>query len=49
MAKVPRVTAAQVIRARERAGFFLARHPKLLKSILRDAELTPEDFQDLLS
>jgi predicted RNA binding protein YcfA (HicA-like mRNA interferase family) len=74
MEKLPRVTAAKVIRALERVGFFLARqsgshkiykneegkrvtvpyhagrilHPKVLKSILRDGEITIEEFKDLL-
>jgi predicted RNA binding protein YcfA (HicA-like mRNA interferase family) len=68
--RLPRVTAAEVIRAVERAGFFLVRqsgshrifknqlgrrvtvpyhsgavlHPKVLRSILRDSELTVEAF-----
>lgn len=72
--KLPRITAAEVIRALEKAGFFLARqsgkhkiyknregrrvtvsyhsgkilHPKVLKSIIRDADLTIEEFKDLL-
>lgn len=72
--KLPRVTAAGIIRALERAGFFLSRqsgshkifkdmegkrvtvpyhagkiiHPKILKSILRDASLTIEGLKDLL-
>jgi predicted RNA binding protein YcfA (HicA-like mRNA interferase family) len=72
--RLPRVTAAEAIRAIERAGFFFVRqsgshkifknplgrrvtvpshsgatlHPKLLRSILRDAELSPEAFRDLL-
>jgi len=72
--KLPRITAAEVIRALEKAGFFLARqsgkhkiyknregrrvtvsyhsgkilHPKVLKSIMRDADLTIEEFKDLL-
>jgi predicted RNA binding protein YcfA (HicA-like mRNA interferase family) len=72
--KLPRVTAAEAIRALERAGFTLSRqsgshkiyknpagrrvtvpyhsgqtlHPKVLQSILRDAELTAEQFQGLL-
>lgn len=73
--KLPRVTAAEVIRALERAGFFLARqsgrhkiyknragkratvpyhtgkilHPKVLRSILRDADLTVERLRELLT
>ena len=72
--KVPRVTAAEVIRALERGGFFLARqsgshriyknpegkrvtvayhaekilHPKVLRSILQDADWSVEKFQELL-
>lgn len=72
--KLPRVTAAEVIRVLEREGFLLARqggshkiyknqegkrvtvpfharkiiHPRVLKSILRDAGLTVERFQELL-
>jgi len=72
--KLPRVTAAQVIHAIEKTGFFLVRqsgshrifknqtgrrvtvpchsgtvlHPKVLRSILRDAELTLDDFRRLL-
>lgn len=72
--KLPRVTADEVIKALERAGFFLVRqsgshriyrnaegkrvtvpyhagriiHSKLLKSILRDADLTVERFKELL-
>ncbi|MBI3327906.1 MAG: type II toxin-antitoxin system HicA family toxin [Nitrospinae bacterium] len=73
--RLPRVTAAQVIRALERAGFLLARqsgghkiyknregkrvtvpyhagkilHPKVLRSVLRDADLTLERFRELLT
>ena len=73
-AKLPRVTAAETIRALERAGFVLSRqsgshkifknregrrvtvpfhagailHPKVLKSILQDAELSVDAFRDLL-
>jgi len=69
--KLPRVTATDIIRALEKAGFFLARqsgshkiykneqgkratvpfhssdilHPKVLKSILKDAGLTIEDLK----
>ena len=72
--KLPRVTAAEAIRALERAGFLLSRqsgshkiyknaagrrvtvpyhagtilHPKVLRSILRDADLTPEQFHALM-
>ena len=72
--KLPRVTAAEVVKALERAGFSLSRqsgshkifknregkrvtvpyhakkilHPKILKNILRDAELTEEKFRDLM-
>ena len=72
--KLPRVTAAEAIRALEQAGFLLSRqsgshkiyknaagrrvtvpyhagtilHPKLLRSILRDADLTPEQFRALM-
>lgn len=71
--KLPRVSAAEVIRVLEKAGFFLARqsgshkiyknaagkritvpyhsdkilHPKILKSILRDADLSLEEFIEL--
>ena len=74
MAKLPRVTAREVISALEKAGFSLARqsgshmiyknasgkrvtvpfhaqktlHPKLLKSILRDAGIDPADLRNLL-
>lgn len=73
--KLPRVTAAEVVRALERGGFFLARqsgshkiyknergkrvtvsyhagkiiHPKVLRSILRDADWTVETFRTLLT
>ena len=72
--KLPRITAAEAIRALGKAGFFLARqsgkhriyknregkrvtvsyhsgkilHPKVLKSILRDADLTIEEFKRLM-
>ena len=72
--RLPRVTAAEVIRVLERAGSALARqsgshrlskkaagrrvtvpyhaaavlHPRVLRSILRDAELTVEQFEALL-
>lgn len=74
MGRLPRVTADEVIRVLERAGFFLARqsgshkiyknkeggrvtlpyhagrtlHPKVLQSILRDANLTVGEFRGLL-
>ena len=73
MAKLPRLTAREIIAVLERAGFSLARqsgshmiyrnpagkratvpfhasktlHPKVLKSILRDAELTVADLERL--
>jgi len=72
--KLPRVTATDIIRVLEKAGFFLSRqsgshkiyknnegrrvtvpyhagnvlHPKVLKSILKDSELTAEDLKHLL-
>ena len=72
--RLPRVTAAQVVRVVEKKGFILTRqsgshmiyrnasgkrvtipfhagtilHPKVLKSILADAELTVEELQGLL-
>ncbi len=72
--KLPRITAADTIRAVERVGFSFSRqsgshkiyknkegkritvpyhsgkilHPKTLKSILRDAALTIEEFKTLL-
>ncbi|MBI4826539.1 MAG: type II toxin-antitoxin system HicA family toxin [Nitrospirae bacterium] len=72
--KLPRITAAETIRALEKAGFSFSRqsgshkiyknnegkrttipyhsgkiiHPKTLKSILREANLTIEEFNDLL-
>jgi len=72
--KLPMITAAEAIRALERAGFFLAResgshkiyknqegrrvtipyhsgkilHPKVLTSILRDADLTVAEFKELM-
>jgi predicted RNA binding protein YcfA (HicA-like mRNA interferase family) len=72
--RLPRVTAAQIVRVLEKQGFWLARqsgshriykneagkrvtvpyhsgkvlHPKVLKSILRDADLTVEQFRQLL-
>ncbi|HAF70300.1 MAG: hypothetical protein XD60_1509 [Acetothermia bacterium 64_32] len=74
MERLPRVTADEVIKALQRAGFFFARqsgshkiyknkegkrvtvpyhagrtlHPKVLQSILRDADLTVEIFKELL-
>lgn len=74
MAKLPRVTARQIVGALEKFGFALARqsgshmiyknatgkrvtvpfhtsrilHPKILKSILRDADLSVEDLEKLL-
>lgn len=74
MNKLPRVTATEIIKALEHAGFFLARqseshkiyknekgkrvtvpcyagktiHPKVLQNILRDADLTVEEFKILL-
>jgi predicted RNA binding protein YcfA (HicA-like mRNA interferase family) len=71
--KLPRVTAAEVIKVLEQAGFSLARqsgshkiyknqagrrvtlpfhagailHPKLLRSILRDADLSVSQFEKL--
>lgn len=71
---IPRVTAVDIIKALERAGFYFSRqsgshkiyknnegkrttvpyhsgkilHPKTLKSILRDANLTVEEFKELL-
>ena len=72
--KLPRITAADAIKALEKAGFFLAYqsgshkiykntegkrvtipyhvgkilHLKVLKSILRDADLTIEAFKKLM-
>ena len=74
MAKLPRLTAKQIIAVLEKVGFALTRqsgshmifknasgkratvpfhsaktlHPKVLKSILRDANLTTEDLEKLL-
>ena len=74
MEKLPKITAADTIRALEKAGFSLARqsgkhkiyknrkgkrvtiphhlskilHPKVLKSILEDADLTIEKFKELM-
>jgi len=72
--RLPRVTAAEIIRVLERIGFVQVRqsgshrifknekgqrvtvpfhrgkilHPKLLRSILRDADLTTDDLLELL-
>jgi predicted RNA binding protein YcfA (HicA-like mRNA interferase family) len=72
--KLPRVTATDIIRALEKAGYSLSRqsgshkiyknssgrrvtvpyhsgdtlHPKVLKSILKDADLTVEDLKHLI-
>jgi len=72
--RLPRVTAAQIVRVLEKQGFRLTRqsgshriykneagkrvtvpfhsgktlHPKVLRSILRDADLTAEQFQQSL-
>lgn len=72
--KLPRVKAADAIRALERAGFVIVRqsgshriyknaagkrttvpfhsgkelHPKTLKSILRDADLSVEEFLEFM-
>ena len=72
--RLPRITAAEAIRALEKAGFFLVRqsgshkvyknqegrratvsyhpgkvlHPKVLRNILRDADLTTEEFKRLM-
>ena len=72
--KLPRITAADAIKALEKAGFSLSRqsgshkifknkegrrvtvpfhsgkilHPKVLASILRDADLTADKFKDFL-
>ena len=72
--RLPRVSAADAVRALEKAGFFFARqsgshriyknadgqrvtvpyhsgkelHPKILKNILRDADLTAEEFLELM-
>ena len=72
--RLPRVTAAEVVRALEKKDFFLARqsgahkiyknregkrvtvsyhagkilHPKVLKSILNDADWTVGEFQEFL-
>jgi predicted RNA binding protein YcfA (HicA-like mRNA interferase family) len=72
--KLPRVTAADIIRVLEKTGFSLSRqsgshkiyknsqgrrvtvpyhagnvlHPKVLKSIMKDSELTLDDLKHLL-
>lgn len=72
--KLPRIPAAKVVKALEKAGFVCARqsgshkiyknkegkrvtvpyhsrkilHPKVLKSILRDANLTVEKLKELM-
>lgn len=72
--KLPRIHAAEAVRALEKAGFSQVRqsgshkifrngegkrvtvpyhsgkelHPKILKSILRDADLTVEEFIELM-
>jgi predicted RNA binding protein YcfA (HicA-like mRNA interferase family) len=74
MAKLPRLTAREIIAVLEKVGFSLARqsgshmifknasgkratvpfhsaktlHPKVLKCILRDADLSTEDLEKLL-
>jgi predicted RNA binding protein YcfA (HicA-like mRNA interferase family) len=74
MTRLPRVTAAQIIRVLEKKGFTLSRqsgshmifknsagrrvtvpfhagkilHPKILKSIITDADISPEELQTLL-
>ena len=74
MARLPRVTARQIVGVLEKLGFVLARqsgshmiyknsagkratvpfhaakvlHPKVLKSIMRDADLTAEKLEELL-
>lgn len=74
MTRLPRVTAAEIIKILEKSGFVLARqsgshkiyknargrrvtvpyhsgkilHPKTLKSILKDADVTPEHLEDLM-
>ncbi|MEK7479829.1 MAG: type II toxin-antitoxin system HicA family toxin [Patescibacteria group bacterium] len=74
MAKLPRVTAKEIVSILERRGFSLSRqdgshriyknlegkratvpfhgskilHPKVLKSILKDAEIPPEALRALL-
>ena len=52
--RLPRITATEVIRALERAGFSVpfhasvTLHPKLFRSILRDADLTVDELQQFL-
>jgi predicted RNA binding protein YcfA (HicA-like mRNA interferase family) len=72
--RLPRITAAEAIKALERAGFNLDRqsgahkiyrdsegrrvtvpyhagkilHPKVLRSILKDSELTVDKFRELM-
>ena len=74
MARLPRVTAKQIITILEKIGFTLSRqsgshkiyrnangkrvtvpfhdnkilHPKVLKSILNDAEISPDNLEELL-
>lgn len=73
-ARLPRITASQIIKVLERAGFFFARqsgshviyknaegrratvpfhagkilHPRVLKSIMKEANLDIDELQDLL-
>jgi len=48
--RLPRVTASEIIRVLERIGFVQVRQsgPKVLKSILRDADLTTDELLKLL-
>ena len=72
--KLPRITATDIIKALEKAGFFLTRqsgshkiyknkqgkrvtvpyhsgavlHPKVLKNILKDADLSIEEVKQLI-
>jgi predicted RNA binding protein YcfA (HicA-like mRNA interferase family) len=74
MTRLPRVTAAQIIRVLEKRGFTLSRqsgshmifknsagrrvtvpfhagkilHPKILKSIITDADISPEELHTIL-
>lgn len=74
MARLPRLTAGEIVTVLEKVGFSLARqsgshmiyknpagkrvtvpfhgakilHPKVLRSILRDAGIEPEALEDLL-
>jgi predicted RNA binding protein YcfA (HicA-like mRNA interferase family) len=74
MAKLPRITARQIILVLEKSGFELARqsgshkiyknrsgkritvplhdnkilHPKVLKNILKDADISPDELKKLL-